>query len=94
MSPYRRKFAILRGVEPRSSGAAEKGTVYDLRMGDLHSQSPNGELSTSMSLKDVLYAPYMGLTMISNNYNAKTGCKVIFEGEERGRSANLRYHHS
>ena len=63
-------------------------------MGDLHSQIPNGEslgesVSTSMSLEDVLYAPYMGLTMISTNYMAKTGCNVIFEGETQSRTTSI-----
>ena len=97
MSPYRHKFTIFRGAEPRSIAAADERTVYAIRMGDPRSQIPNGELFPStMILKDVLYAPYMGLTMISTNYIATTGCKVNFEGEthnqERGRSANLRYH--
>jgi hypothetical protein len=81
MSPYRHKFVTYRDIEPRAIAAADKRLFYAQGMGDLRITVPNGELSTPMLLKDVLYAPDMGLSIVSISRIAKAGHTVVFEGE-------------
>jgi len=61
MSPYRAQFATYRDIELRAIAAADKRLFYAQGMGDLRITVPNGESSTPMLLKDVLYAPDMGV---------------------------------
>jgi len=81
MSPYRAQFVTYRDIEPRAIAATDKRLFYSQGMGDLRTTVPNGESSTPMLLKDVLYAPDMGLTIVSINWIAKAGHTVTFEGE-------------
>jgi len=81
MSPYRAQFITYRDIEPQAIAVADKRLFYAQGMGDLHITVPNGESSTPMLLKDVLYAPDMGLTIVFINRIAKAGHTVTFEGE-------------
>jgi hypothetical protein len=65
MSPYRHKFINYFSIQKRVLTAADGGTFDTVGKGDMHVMLPNGKSSTKILLKDVLYTPKMGLTLIS-----------------------------
>ena len=65
MSPYRHKFINYFPIQKRVLTVADGGTFDAVGKGDMHVMLPNGKSSTKILLKDVLYAPKMGLTLIS-----------------------------
>jgi hypothetical protein len=79
MSPFCHRFITYHPIEPRPITAANKRVFYAVRMGDLQIQVPNGESSSSVTLKDVLHAPDMALTIVSIGRITKSGCAVTFE---------------
>ena len=65
MSPYRHKFINYFSIQKRVLSAANGVTFNAIGKGDMHVLLPNGKSTTKILLKDVLYAPKMGLTLIS-----------------------------
>ena len=65
MSPYRHKFINYFPIEKRVLTAADGGIFDAVGKKDMHIMLPNGKSTTRILLKDVLYAPKMGLTLIS-----------------------------
>src|ERR1700678_755548 len=65
MSPYRHKFINFFPIQKRVLTAADGGTFDVIGKGDMHVILPNDKATTRILLKDVLYAPKMGLTLIS-----------------------------
>jgi hypothetical protein len=81
MSPFRHRFITYHPIEPRPITAADKRVFYAVGMGDLQIQVPNGESSSSVTLKDVLHAPDKALTIVSIGCITKSGCAVTFEDD-------------
>ena len=81
MSPFRHRFITYHPIDPRPITAADKRVFYAVGMGDLQIEVPNGESSSSVTLKDVLHAPDMALTIVSIGRITKSGCAVTFEGD-------------
>jgi hypothetical protein len=65
MSPYRHKFINFFPIQKRVLTTADGGTFDVIGKGDMHVILPNDKATTRILLKDVLYAPKMGLTLIS-----------------------------
>lgn len=65
MSPYRHRFINYFPIQKRVLTAADGGTFDAIGKGDMHLTLPNGKTTTKILLKDVLFAPKMGLTLIS-----------------------------
>ena len=65
MSPYRHKFINYFPIKKRVLTTVDGGTFDAVGKGDMHIMLPNGKSTMRILLKDVLYAPKMGLTLIS-----------------------------
>ena len=65
MSPYQDKFINYFPIQKRVLTAADGGTFDAVGKGDMHVILPNGKSTTKILLKDVLYAPKIGPTLIS-----------------------------
>ena len=59
--------------------AANNHSFYAVSMGDLEIDVPNGALLTKVLLCNALYAPDLGLTVVSISCIVKAGCTVEFE---------------
>jgi gag-polypeptide of LTR copia-type/Integrase core domain/GAG-pre-integrase domain len=81
MSPFSHRFTNLRSIPPRPITAANNRVFYAIGTGDLKVDIPNGASSTSVTLKDALYAPDMGQSVISISRIAAAGNTVTFEGK-------------
>ena len=79
MSPYREQFVTYRDIPARPITAANNCVFYAVGAGDLQIQVPNGASSNKILLRDALYAPDMGLTVVSIGRIVKAGCSVQFE---------------
>ena len=79
MSPFRERFVTYREIPARPITAANNRVFYAVGTGDLEIQVPNGASSSKVRLCDVLYAPDMGLTVVSIGRIVKAGCTVQFE---------------
>jgi hypothetical protein len=60
MSPYKHKLINFISIQTKVLTAADGGTFDAIGKGDIHIAMPNGQIL----LKNVLYAPKMGITLI------------------------------
>jgi len=65
MSSYRDHFTNFKSIVPKAITAADKHTFEVIGKGDLIILIPNGSSTTRILLRDVLYAPKMGITLVS-----------------------------
>ena len=79
MSPFRDRFTSYKEISPRAITAADKRVFYAIGTGDLKIEVPNGESLTPITLRDVLHAPDMGITIVSISRIAKAGYAVTFK---------------
>jgi hypothetical protein len=79
MSPSHERFITYQRIEPIPIKAANKGVFYAIGTGDLRVEVPNGESSTSITLKDVLYTPNLSNTVISINQISMASYSVTFK---------------
>ena len=79
VSPFRHKFTTYQSIPPRAVVTADKRFFHAEGIGDLQIEVPNGKTSTSVLLKDTLYAPQIGLTIVSIGRIANSGYSVSFE---------------
>ena len=93
MSPYKHKFINYFLIEKRVLTAADRGTFDAVGKGDMHVNLPNGKSTTKILLKDILYAPKMGLTLVSIGKIDVAGFTLLFHKgnlyfpvERKGRS--------
>jgi len=80
MSGYRHRFLNFTSINPRPITAANKRKFDAISMGDMYVNVPNGDSKSRVLLKDVLYAPSMGVTLVSISCIAAAGSTVIFSG--------------
>lgn len=64
MSPYMQRFENYVQTAPKSITAANKQSFQAIGKGDLQIQIPDGKNTTVILLKDVLYCPDIGVTLI------------------------------
>src|SRR5882762_7911695 len=81
MSPYRRNFINFIKIKGRTITAADGQEFMATGLGDMHVELPNGKSMSQILLKDVLYAPNMGATLISISKIAGAGFKTVFHGD-------------
>jgi hypothetical protein len=79
MSPFGEGFANYKTIILHLITTADKRIFYAVGIGDLRIKVPNGESSTPIVLKDVLYALDMGITIVSVSWITQSGCKVVFD---------------
>ena len=91
MSPYTDAFTDFEFITPKPISAANNQTFKAIGKGNLRVKIPNGENFTTLTLRDVLYAPSVAFTLISLSRVDKVGyTTVIADGELHliGRSDN------
>ena len=81
MSGFFHKFVNFTKIEPVPITAADKRTFQAIGRGDMYVNIPNRtRMNSRILLKDVLYAPSMGVTLISISKIAGAGSTVVFTG--------------
>ncbi|KAJ3489198.1 hypothetical protein NLJ89_g11551 [Agrocybe chaxingu] len=78
MTPFRDRLINYIPIDARPITAADKRIFHAVGKGDLRIQIPNGKTTTVILLRDVLYAPSMGLTIVSISRIAAAGCAALF----------------
>ena len=61
--------------------AADKRVFHAVGKGDMHIRILNGSTTTTILLKDVLYAPAMGVTIISVSRVTAAGFAILFRAK-------------
>ena len=77
MSPYIEAFIDFMPIEPKAISAADSRTFKAVGKGSIQIQIPNGEDSTTVTLRNVLYAPTIGFTLISLSRADKAGYSTL-----------------
>ncbi len=80
MSGYRHRFINFVDITPKPIVAADKRSFNATGQGDMYVDVPMGEGTSRVLLRDVLYAPSMGVTLVSISQIALAGYIVIFSG--------------
>ena len=65
MSPNREQFSEFRTIAPKGVKAVNKTIFMVTRVGCMKIDIPNGRDSTTVTLKDKLYCPDLGYTLVS-----------------------------
>ena len=78
MSSYRDHFTNFKSIVPKAITAADKHTFEAIGKGDLTILIPNGSSTTHILLRDVLYAPKMGITLVSIGKLDVAGYAALF----------------
>ena len=74
-------FSNFVEIKPNPIMAADKCAFHAIGKGDMLIDIPNSDTTSNILLKDVLYAPSMGVTLVSISHIATTGSTVIFSGD-------------
>lgn len=81
MSGYRNRFTNFKTIPPKPITAADKRSFNAIGKGDMYINVPNGPTTSRVLLRDVLYAPTMGVTLVSISRITKAGSNVLFTGD-------------
>ena len=90
MSPYKYKFFNFIAIQKRILTAADGGHFEAIGKGDMRISMPNGNISSKILLKDVLYAPKMGITLVSIGKIDLAGYAALFYGGQLRIFASLK----
>ncbi|KAJ7025673.1 hypothetical protein C8F04DRAFT_1127718 [Mycena alexandri] len=83
MTPSRHRLTNYRTIPPRGIIAADSKRFEALGKGDMVTEIPNGKnKSTKVFVRDVLYAPMLGATLISVSRITQGGYSLHFRGQE------------
>jgi hypothetical protein len=80
MSGHRHRFINFTEIEARPITAADKRSFDAIGKGDMYIDVPKGDGSSQILLRDVLYAPKMGVTLVSIGKITDAGSSVLFHG--------------
>ena len=78
MSPYHQNFINFIRIKGQTTTTADGQEFMATGLGNMHIELPNGKLMSQILLKDVLYMPNMGVTLISISKIASVGFKTVF----------------
>ena len=82
MSGFFHRFLNFTKIEPVPITAADKQMFQATGKGNMYVNVPNRNRQNSqILLKDVLYAPPMGVTLISISKVAAAGSTIVFTGD-------------
>lgn len=81
MSSYRDLFQDFVNIPPKPITTADKHTFEAIGKGNLLIAIPNGKSNTRILLKDVLYAPKMGVTLVSISRLTAAGYAALFRAD-------------
>ena len=79
LSPCHKQFLNFTMILARPIRGADNGMFNATGKGDLLIFLPNGNTHSRIILKDVLYMPTMGVTLVSISHLTQAGCKAIFD---------------
>lgn len=79
MTPYRHKFIEFKPIPPHQILTVNAGTFTVTGIGKIKVLVPNGKSSSSILLKNVLYAPSMRHTLVSIKCIEDARCRITFE---------------
>ena len=65
MSPNRGKFTDFRSIDLKAVKAADQTIFMETGVGHMKVDIPNGNENTAVTLKDMLYCPDLGYTLVS-----------------------------
>jgi Pol polyprotein len=80
MFPFHHCFTNLCSILPHPITAANGKPFYAIDISDLKIAVPNNVSTTPITLKNTLYAPNMGLTIVSISCIATAGYSITFKG--------------
>ena len=78
MTPYRHLLSNYTAISPKSINAANKHTFQAIGCGDLKISVPMDNEKASITLKNVLFAPDIGMTLISIGLVDRAGYSATF----------------
>ena len=78
MTPFKDRLINYTPITSRPITAADKRVFHAVGKGDMRVRIPNGSTTTTILLKDVLYAPVMGVTIISISCVTAARFAVLF----------------
>ena len=78
MTPFKDWLINYTPITSHPITATDKRVFHAVGKGDMHIRIPNGKTTTTILLKDVLYAPAMGVTIISVSHVTAAGFTVLF----------------
>jgi hypothetical protein len=79
MTPDRHRLINYRTIPPKPISAANQESFSAIGVGEMMIQAPNGTTATKIRLRNVLYAPNMGCTLISISQIDQAGYSVSFQ---------------
>ena len=79
ISPFQHRFTNLQAIPPQPITAANKGVFYASGISNLKIDIPNGTEVSPITLKDVLYAPDISMTVIAICKIEDTGYSVTIK---------------
>jgi len=77
MSPYIEAFTDFTFIEPKPISAADNRTFEAVGKGSIQVKIPNDDGFTTVILRDVLYAPTIGFTLVSLSRADKAGYSTL-----------------
>jgi len=77
MSPYIKAFTDFTFIEPKPISVADNRTFEAVGKGSIQVRIPNNDGFTAVTLRDVLYAPTIGFTLISLSRADKAGYSTL-----------------
>ena len=80
MTGHRKRLTNFTEIEARPITAADKRTFNVTGKGDMYIDVPNGSETSRILLRDVLYSPNMGVTLVSIGKITDAGCTALFHG--------------
>jgi len=80
MSGYRHRFTNFVTTDPYPITTADKRTFNAIGKGDMYIYVPNEDGHLKILLRDVLFAPSMGVTLVSISRMTTAGSTAIFSG--------------
>src|ERR1700742_1730683 len=78
MTPFRHRLTNYTSIQSKPITAADKRIFHATGKGDMRIDLPNGKTMTKILLRNVLYAPDMGLSIISISRLAAAGYAALF----------------
>jgi len=79
MTPSRHRLTNFQPIQPWGILAADKKHFEVIGKGDMFVQVPNGDKSKKMYVKDILYAPNLGVTLLSVARITQAGYTLHFK---------------
>ena len=76
--PFREQLINYTPIASCPITATDKRVFHVIGKGDMHIRIPNGATTTIILLKDILYAPAMGVNIISVSCITAAGSTVLF----------------